>query len=233
MKAILLMACTVWTLTSFATPVSADERKFDLVFSILSDQGYVATSRDLMSPPADFQLRFQPQGGSMTLDKKSASYVGDYGLGVEPVYRFSSGWELGVPIQYNTFGGLGENLLGHTVYNWWDPVTVVEIRLRKVTPSVGLSLRKGHWRGQYSMQRYEIETVDFRGIDRPGAQNTSEEIGLRKSRGINHRVDLMYYFEQPDERVEYAIGAMSEFVSNNYWFVGIGFRGSFMLLGRR
>ena len=68
-----------------------------------------------------------------------------------------------------------------TTVDWWNSVSLLEVKLTKTSPAVALALRDRGWRLRLDVQRYQLSVQEFRGIDRPGRPNSAEVI---RERGI-------------------------------------------------
>lgn len=205
-----------------------------LTMNVLSDIGY-AHSAVPQVVPVNWQDRFQPPKDGMTTHKYDYEWIWDLGAGIEPLWTAGTTWEIGLPVYYSfTFIGGGENgffttkkTVALTTVNWWDEVSVLEVKLEKTSPAVGISVADEHWKFQWAVQKYKIYIQDFIGVDRPGAKNTAKVVGEQGfERGLGQRLDIGYRSEKND-LVSY--GIYYERNGGQVWLMGIGLKLSMAL----
>lgn len=180
--------------------------------------------------PANWQDRFQPSGGSMRASRYDHAAFWDIGAGFEPIWEVGTNWELGLPVYYSfTFIGEGEQgsftrkkTVALTTVDWWDAVSLLEVKLEKKSPAAGISLFYNHWKFQWVLQKYRIFVQDFLGVDRPGGTNTSKVVGEQEvERDTGYRLDIGYRAAKNDP-VSY--GIYYERNGAQVWILGIGLK---------
>ena len=142
----------------------------------------VSLSRVPQVAPANWQERYQPPGGSMQLERDDFAFFWDAGPVAELPVPIGGSWEVDLVLSYYvTVAGRGERgsltikkTVAVTTVDWWNDVSLLEVKLTKTTPAIGFGLRSERWRLQFDVQRYRLSIQEFRGIDRPGRPNTAD-----------------------------------------------------------
>lgn len=170
---------------------------------------------------------FQPPGGTMEVEDQP---VISFAFGVQPEFRqrISSGLLVGALARYQLYfpGGIDQTM-SKTVVEWWDPVTVRSISLRR-TPSLGalLAIDAPHYqqfRFQVTGFYYSLARLYYRGVDNVDARNSSvvdhREV-LRRGLGLGVGFD----FRPPWTNENY--GRMGVYLDDAWsaWTFGIGWR---------
>jgi hypothetical protein len=137
--------------------------------------------------PADWQTRYQPAGGSMQLHKQDYAFFWDVGAAAELAFPVAEESAVGLTLSYCiTLFGRGEygfltlkKTVAATTVDWWNSVSLLEVKMTRTTPAIGLALHRARWTLELDAQAYRLSVQDFRGIDRSGRPNTAEVVGER------------------------------------------------------
>jgi hypothetical protein len=176
------------------------------------DVGRVSTDYTANLRP-NWQKDFQPPGGNMKInvvEQSRSSSIIRIGFSYD-LLRTESGWRLRLPISKQLVrltGGadnsFGQERLASTMANWWDPVTVSDVVIKRSAPRFGLEVVRGPLMIGVSAQYYTLMERQYRGVDCYGCRNTSEVISSKNSNGISPRLE---FFLGP-------FGAFYEFTSS-------------------
>ncbi|MBZ9577609.1 hypothetical protein KJA13_01040 [Patescibacteria group bacterium] len=225
-----LQSCT--SLENFTT---SENLRPGLNLNIINDfnRSYSKVSQAL---PENWELGYQPPGGSMRTDRDNDGYFWDLGFGLEPKLTTASDWEFGLPVFYSfTCLGSGDDftidkVVAETTLDWWDNVPVFEVNLRKTSPAIGISVRKDHWKFQCAFQEYKLFTEDFKGVDVVGGKNYAKAIGKRDiDSGWGQRFDVSYLFYETEDKGGWSIGGYYERNGSEVWLAGISLKYTFGL----
>ncbi len=205
----------------------------NLNINILTDVGY-ARSDVSQKQPENWEYNFHPWKGRMNTSREDYALFWDLGVGIEPVWRMDiTGWEFGVPVfsSFTLLGG-GENgafttkkTVARTTVDWWNEVSLLEVKLQKKSPAIGISIGKKRWKFQFAVQKYKLFIQEFAGIDRYGDENTAKVIGDRRvERGVGQRVDMFYRLDKYDGSSGLSVGGYYERNGDQVWSIGISLK---------
>lgn len=175
-------------------------RPFGIDFSLLSGISYTHSGIK-QEPYENWQQNYFPPGGSMSTHEHN--YACSWDLGLQAELRLIENQKLfscGIPVTYyitflhfspvyydkngeiysgKDFLTLNKTIAGISV-DWWNKVPVHKIRLRKTSPAVGLSIKRGilksFVRFQAAVQKYSVLSEDYEGVDKSGDVNTARVI---------------------------------------------------------
>lgn len=220
----LVLLLLVGAVMCFPAQVQAKEEKsdFGLNLNVFLD-AYIGSSSVDQTMPENWQNNFLPPSYNMTLDSSSANIRDTaLGIGLEPTWT-KKDLTLGVPIFVTVSDNFGDIPIGSTTLNWWDPVTALEARLQR-SPDVGISVSKGEWKGQITLHQYDIDMVDYIGIDHQGAVNESREKSRRTAAsGTGVRLGVYHTLGYPTKKPEeiWTAGAFYEKNGGEVWLLGL------------
>lgn len=208
---------------------NADYAGVDAVVSLRLS--YFNSSAVAQPIPEGWESGFDPQGGSMSLDKGEYGLETSLALGLEPVWRAESvGWTIGIPVIYTL--PLADfrkeaydfkTTVGYTEVDWWNKVSLLEIQMERKLPAVGISLRKrdSNWGFQYLAQPYSMSLVVFEGVDRVGDANISKPLRSHSIEdGLGHLFEIS--FGPKDDSVPVELTLRFERYGADVWAMGIG-----------
>ncbi|MCX6702142.1 MAG: hypothetical protein NTX96_03050 [Candidatus Zambryskibacteria bacterium] len=174
------------------------------------------TSSDYKTTPREgWQKDFQPPGRSMkvsTMNPTHSSTTIRLGLSFD-ILRTKSGWRLRVPISEQLAGwsgsyinSFGQEELAKATADWWDPVTVSDVVVKRYVPRIGLEVVRGRFMFGVSGQYFTVSERQFRGVDCSGCVNTSKVISSKDTTGISPRLEFYYgpfggFYELPGDKI--------------------------------
>jgi hypothetical protein len=205
MKQILLYALILTALSACATtapeaarnPYTFKEGKHQVTFDVPFNLAFGVTPEKLEISEASRE-RFDPPGGSMDVDKEDIGI--SFAFGFQPEYRqyVGRGWIVGAFAKYQLYyPGWFDEYVKMATIDWWDPVTIQAIALRR-SPSPGLLIAKNIlYRQQFRLQLtpfyYSLSRLHFRGVDRPNERNIStvyRKVILDRGLGLGIELDF-------------------------------------------
>jgi len=153
-----------------------------------------------------WQARFQPPSNGMTTRRSNHAFALEARATVEPALCGES-WRIGIPVSY-TLGGVlktaedasrsffNRKPVAGTIVDWWNPVFVQAIVVKKVIPAIGISVQHRKIVLQAAAQPYILLAQDYAGDDCKGCVNTSHVVAEEEvERAVAYRFDLLF---EPD-----------------------------------
>lgn len=228
LKSTVLAASVLCASTAFAQDKSNLGRsKLGIDFNLCNDVSY-GTSSIKQTISTNWEQGYVPSGGSMTLKNFDGGLSLDSGIEIEPYFKSSNNWRIGVPINYKlsilnfNYKNLSiDKPIGANNVEWWDSVALTRLRVKKTTPAIGISVQKGFMKLEATVQEYQLLQETYKGINNVNAINEAASVNKTTlEKGLSKRVSLFYHnIDAPG-----SVGIFYEEVGKNASIGGITFK---------